>query len=180
MNNFFTISVLLVGLLCIGSPVLSRTVTVTKNVNPYYGYNNYNNPAYCADLDRIEDYMFGRTYHRESTASRLNRIERRLFNKIYTSMNMADRMNNVLSNYRNNYDAYNRNYLSNFYDNSTPVSRIRNRLIGVPTGFSPQIYNAPFGSFGNNGINRSFTSNRGYGYRNDIPMTTGAGIHILP
>ena len=178
MNKLLITGLIVFGLISVNNFALARTVTVTKNVDtPYNYYDNYQSPMYTADLTRIENCLFGSTYKKDNTLSRLNRIEKRLFNRTYPSMNTAARMNNILANYRN-YANYNSNYLSNYYSNSTPVSRVRNRLIGVPTGVTPPIYNSPFGTI--NGINRSFTSNRGYGYNNTIPMMTGAGIHILP
>ncbi|MGN0030822.1 MAG: hypothetical protein ACI37Q_02565 [Candidatus Gastranaerophilaceae bacterium] len=174
------ISAIVVVLMLILSSNLaySKTVTVTKNVNPY-GYNNlYQNQVYSADLNRIEDFLFGRTFTNNSTLVRLNRIEQKLYSRNYSSKSLAERMNYILSNYRNDQSAYYSNYLSDYYDTSTPINRIRNRLIGTPTGFTPPIYNYNYGNL--NGINRSFSSNRGYAYNNSIPMSTGAGIHILP
>ncbi len=175
MKKLLAISFLVLCLQLAIQPVQSRTVTVVKNVDN----GTYQNNAYNRDLNVVEKYLFGTTYFKESTSSRLNRIEHRLFNRTYSSMNNANRMNNIMANYRQDYN-YNRNYLSNYYDNSTPVSRIRNRFIGQPTGYTPQIYNTPFGSnFYSPGFSSSNITNRGYSYNNGIPMTTGAGIQIL-
>lgn len=155
----------------------ARTVTRVYNV-PNQNYNNYSNiNPYTNDLSRIEDYLYGRTYRGETPENRLNRIEKTLFNKTYPSLHIAQRMNNALENYRDDY--YNRNYLSQYYSNSTPATRIRNRFLGQPTGFTPQITNTPFGFSSMPGINSNYSHNRSYGYNNFVPANMGAGIHIL-
>lgn len=142
--------------------------------------NNTNNTSaiYNNDLARIEDYLFGTTYRKETTAARLNRIEKRLFNRNYASMNIAQRMNNILANYRGD-DYYNRNYLADYYNKRTPAQRIMNRVIGQPTGFTPSIIDTPFGGSFSPTFSRGYTSNRGYGYNNSIPAMSRAGIRIL-
>jgi len=86
-------------------------------------------------------------------------------------------MNHALENYRDDY--YNRNYLSQYYNTSTPAARIRNRFIGQPTGFTPPIFNNMPSGTDFSSINQSSSSNRGYGYNNYVPANTGMGIHIL-
>lgn len=139
--------------------------------------NNNTNSIYNNDLARVEDYLFGTTYRKESTASRLNRIERCLFNRNYANMNIAQRMNNILANYHGD-EYYNRNYLAD-YNRRTPAQRIMNRFIGQPTGFTPSIIDTPFGGSFSPAFSRGYTSNRGYGYNNSIPAMTRAGIRIL-
>lgn len=145
---------------------------------PAYSNNDDYNNVYNRDLSVVENYLFGTTFARENTTSRLNRIERRLFNQNYASMNLAQRMNNVLTNYRGN-DYNNRNYLADYYNNTTPGQRIMNRFMGQPTGFTPQIMNTPYGTGYRPGYSSSYYGNRGYGYNNSIPAMTGAGIRIL-
>ncbi len=174
MKKFLAISfILAVTGFFLGANAATRTIRQVYNVpNQNYNYSNIN--PYSNDLSKIEDYLFGRTYRGETPEARLNRIEKNLFNRTYPSLNIAQRMNNALENYRDDY--YNRNYLTQYAN--TPTSRIRNRFVGQPTGFTPPIMNLPFGpSF--SGINQSFSSNRGYGYNNYIPANTGMGIHIL-
>ena len=73
----------LLGTMC---TVANATTVKTYSVgeSPDYSMlnrtNNNTNSIYNNDLARIEDYLFGTTYRRETPASRLNRIERRLFN----------------------------------------------------------------------------------------------------
>ena len=67
--------------------------------------------------------------------------------------------------------------------NRRPIQRVRNRIIGQPTGFTPSFMELPFGSslgrgFGP-GYNQSFGTNTGYGFLNSIPAMAGAGIKIL-
>ena len=173
MREILAIGVILFGLMCICEPAVSRTVVMTNNDG------GLQNNAYSNDLNTIEKYLFGKTYKKESTSSRISRIEKKLFSKNYNTMNQSDRMNNILSNYKKYYD-YNKNYLSGYYDNSTPANRIKNRFIGQPTGYTPQIINT---TYGYNpyypGYSRNFTTNRGYRYNNSLPVTTGAGIRIL-
>ena len=130
----------LLGTMC---TVANATTVKTYSVgeSPDYSMlnrtNNNTNSIYNNDLARIEDYLFGTTYRRETPASRLNRIERRLFNRNYANMNIAQRMNNILANYRQD-DYYNRNYLAD-YNRRTPAQRIMNRFIGQPTGFTHRL-----------------------------------------
>jgi len=175
MKKYLAIWIL--GVMLAAMPAEARTVSVIKNAaQPYY--NNYNT-AYSSDLNTVERFLFRRTYSNENLNSRLNRIEKYLFNKTYTTISTANRMNNIMANYQDD-ATYTRNYLSNYYDNSTPVSRIRNRIIGQPTGFTPQIINSPFGSnIYSPGFARSNVTNRGYRYNYGVPMNTGVGVHIL-
>ncbi len=167
------------------SPVQSATTIKTYGVGQTPDYSELNNTSnkntntiYNKDLRRIEDYLFGTTYVKESLASRLNRIERRLFNRNYVNMNIAQRMNNILANYRED-DYYNRNYLADYYNRRTPAQRIMNRVIGQPTGFTPSIIDTPFAGSFSPTFSRGYTSNRGYGYNNSIPAMSRAGIRIL-
>ena len=170
----------LLGTMC---TVANATTVKTYSVgeSPDYSMlnrtNNNTNSIYNNDLARIEDYLFGTTYRRETPASRLNRIERRLFNRNYANMNIAQRMNNILANYRQD-DYYNRNYLAD-YNRRTPAQRIMNRFIGQPTGFTPSIIDTPFGGSFSPTFSRGYTSNRGYGYNNTIPAMSRAGIRTL-
>lgn len=159
----------------LGTFAESRIIRTVSNVP----VSNYDNNMYNAELYRIENYLFGTCFVKNDLQTRLNRIEKRIFNQTFSNMMIAQRMNNILANYRDDYN--NRNYLTDSYSNSTVVDRIRNRMIGQPTGFSPSVINAtPFGmGTYNPTFNRGFTSNRGYGYSNSIPATTGMGIHIL-
>ena len=152
-----------------------RTVTTYQNIpSPSYSQNS----IYNRDLANIENTLFGEIYQNESFISRLNRIEMRLFNRTYSSSNYATRMNNILANYKEDY-YYNRNYLPT-NKNKTTAQKIIDRFIGYPTGYTPQIVNTPFNDYGYPvGINRGYSSNRGYRYNNYLPPTTGAGIHIL-
>lgn len=177
MKNLLAISLILFMLSAVTqcANAAKRTISQVYNV-PSNNYNYSNINPYTNDLSKIEDYLFGRTYRSESPENRLNRIEKNLFNRTYSSLNIAQRMNHALENYRDDY--YNRNYLTQYANNSTPSARIRNRFVGQPTGFTPPIMNMPFGpSF--SGFNQSFSSNRGYGYNNYIPANTGMGVHIL-
>lgn len=151
----------------------------SKTVKRVYTVPNssYSSP-YCDDLDMIEEYLFGKTYYKEAPGLRLNRIEESLFNKTYPSLNIAQRMNRALENYRDDY--YNRNYLTQFANTAGIGTRIRNRFIGQPTGFSPSVINTPFSS-GNfmPGINYAGSHNRSYRYGNFVPANMGAGVTIL-
>lgn len=176
MNKILAISLVLLSFTLAGGYVEAASYKVVKTT-PAYNNSTYN--AYSNDLNHIESYLFNRTYRNENVNTRLNRIEKQLFNRSYSSMTTAQRMNNVLANYRDDYN--NRNYLSNYYNNPTPRSRINNRIFGQPTGFTPQIINTPFGDnpYMTPGFSRGYTNNRGYGYRNVIPATSRAGITIL-
>lgn len=175
MKKYLAIGFL--GLMLLSAPSSAKTVSVIKNVQQPY-YNNYN-MAYSSDLNTVERFLFRRVYSNDNINTRLNRIEKYLFNKTFSSMNTANRMNNIMANYQDD-ATYTRNYLSNYYDTSTPIGRIKNRLIGQPTGFSPQIINTPFGSnYYSPAFARSNISNRGYRYNYGMPMNTGVGVHIL-
>lgn len=184
MKKILTIGftlVLLTGILVTADATTVKTYSVGET--PDYSMlnrSNNTNSIYNNDLARVEDYLFGTTFRKESPASRLNRIERRLFNRNYANMNIAQRMNNILANYRGE-DYYNRNYLAD-YNRRTPAQRIMNRFIGQPTGFTPSIIDTPLTPFGGSfspAFSRGYTSNRGYGYNNSIPAMTRAGIRIL-
>jgi len=178
MKKFLAISVIIAAMCSIlQSEVSAETIRRIYNVpSNNYNYNSNINP-YTNDLAQIEDYLYGKTYIKEAPENRLNRIEKSLFNRTYPSLNIAQRMNHALENYRDDY--YNRNYLTQYYNNSTPAARLRNRFIGQPTGFTPSIINTPFGTSSFPGINQSYYGNRGWGYNNYIPANMGAGIRIL-
>ena len=162
-----------------------EAVTVVKRenvVNPRY-YNN-STDMYDSDLDRIERYLFRKTFRSNNLQSRLNRIERRLFNRNYSNWNNTRRINHILANYTND---YNRNYVAD-YHSTRPVQRIKRHISGQPTGYTPSVMDMPFGSgflnsgFGSSfgpGFSQGFTTNRGYGFMNSIPAMTNAGIRIL-
>ncbi len=179
MRNILAISFIILLSMPLTINSADATSTVKKIIGTTPGSSSYTNNIYNRDLIRIEKYLFGRIYSKESTVSRLNRIERHLFNRNYNSMNLAQRMNNILSNYRED-DYNNRNYLADYYSNTTPAQRVFNRFVGQPTGFTPPITHTPFGSGSYRpGYSSSYYGNRGYGYQNSIPAITGAGIHIL-
>jgi hypothetical protein len=158
-------------LILLNLTVLSAYCTISKESNiPVQGYYYDKTNPYANDLSLIEKYLYGKTYQNEIPSVRLNRIEKTLFNKTYSSLALAQRMNNALEAYRDDY--YNKNYLTQYYTNSTPSARIRNRFIGYPTGFSPQVF-MPYG------INGNYATNRGYGYNNFLPANIGTGVHIL-
>lgn len=173
MKKFIVYTLLL--LIFAQSEVFSDTRTVTTYTQvPSYG--NYNNNIYNSDLTVIEEYLFGTSYKKENYLQRMNRIEKRIFNKIFTDITPTERMNNILANYRNDY--YYNNYLPN-NRNKTFGERLMDRFIGYPTGYTPPVMNTPYNDYGYPiGINRGYTSNRGYGFHNYSP-STGAGIHIL-
>ena len=57
-----------------------EAVTVVKNESPKNPrYINDSTDMYDYDLDRIERYLFKKTYRNNNLQSRLNRIEKRLF-----------------------------------------------------------------------------------------------------
>lgn len=152
----------------------AKTITTTT---PVYN-NSYESQIYGNDLSVIENRIFGRTYKNESVSSRLVRIERSIYGNIHANLDYSQRLNNILADYNN---SYNRNYLSDYNRNSgSAVSKIFKNFIGVPTGFTPPVMNMPFNDYGYPaGINRSYSSLRGYGFNNNIPANMGAGIHIL-
>ena len=173
MKSFLVLTIAFATFVIFVQESYAETVKRVYNIRQ----NNYNSP-YSNDLDTIEEYLFGKTYYKEAPGLRLNRIEESLFNKSYPTMNIAQRMNRALENYRDDY--YNRNTLTQFANSSNFGGRIRNRFIGQPTGFTPQIIQTPFssGSF-IPGINYGQASNRSYKYGNFVPANMGAGITIL-
>jgi hypothetical protein len=167
MQKIIAFSILVFMLLQVN---YAYSVTITeKSGDNYYSTNE----IYSNDLTRVEKYLFGTTYKNNTTQERLNRIEKRLFGKTLNSLNLAQRMNNVLANYKDDYN--NKNYLTEYYSSNTPYSRVRNRIIGQPTGLTPPI--APYTVYPQ--FSRGFSSNRGYGYHNSIPAMTNTGIRIL-
>lgn len=169
----FVSVVFLFGILVVDTE--ATTVVTTQNI-PKYNYYNSNSDVYDRDLDSIERYLFRKTYRSNSLQARLNRIERRVFNRCYPNWNPTRRINHILANYSENTGS---RYIAD-YPTYRPVQRVRNRVIGQPTGFTPSIMDMPFGSgFGGNGINRSYRTNTGYGFLNTIPAMTGAGVRIL-
>ena len=162
-----------------------EAVTIVKNIDsktPQYIDNL--GDMYDNDLSRIERYLFRKTYEYNNLQSRLNRIERHLFDRIFSDWNNTRRINHILANYKEDFE---RNYLSN-YNSRRPVQRVRKRIVGQPTGFTPSIMDMPFGSgFFNNGFgnyvtpgySQGFASNRGYGFINSLPAMTRTGITIL-
>ena len=167
---------ILTVLFCLSTQAYCATRTVSTITNlPQSSV--YANSAYNRDLLRIEDYLFGDNYSKETLNSRLCRIEREFYGRCYPSMSYAQRMNNIISAYQND----NNSTMAQYYGtNRNPAQRILNRFIGQPTGFTPSIVSTPFDAYGYpSGINRSNFSNRGYRYNNFMPSTTGAGIHIL-
>ena len=80
MKNLLTIGFILLSIIMLASYVEAVTVVKRENVvNPRY-YNN-STDMYDSDLDRIERYLFRKTFRSNNLQSRLNRIERRLFNR---------------------------------------------------------------------------------------------------
>ena len=183
MKNLLTIGFVLLTIVMLASYVEAVTIVKRENVpNPRY-YNN-STDMYDSDLDRIERYLFRKTYRNNNLQSRLNRIERRLFNRNYSNWNNTRRINHILANYTS---SYNPNYISGYRSNH-PMRRIKRHVVGQPTGFTPSVIDMPFGSgfrssgFSNSfgpGFSQGFATNRGYGFINSIPAMTRAGIHIL-
>lgn len=136
---------------------------------------------YDADLTRIENCIFGKTYRKENNALRLNRIEQKLFSKSYPTMDISKRMNNVIANYQRCCDrALTSTNYNNFYNPNSLKSRMYNNFIGRPTGFTPSIIGSPFLNGSGPAYTNSYSGTRGWGYQNTYnPTMTGAGIHIL-
>lgn len=154
-------------------------------------FTNDTNP-YDADLTRIENCIFGKSYRKDNNAVRLNRIEQKLFSKSYPTMDISKRMNNVIANYQrccdraltsSNYSNYynsRRNSFNNYYNPNSIKSRMYNNFIGRPTGFTPSIVGSPFLNGSGPAYTNSYSGTRGWGYQNSFnPTMTGAGIHIL-
>ena len=183
MKKLLTIGYVLFSIVMFASYVEAVTIVKKDNVvNPRY-YNNTTD-MYDSDLDRIERHLFRKTYRSNNLQSKLNRIEKRLFNKNFSSWNNTRRINHILANYSNDYY---RNYVTDHHS-SRPVQRIKRRVVGQPTGFTPSVMDMPFGSgFLNSGLgstfapgfSQGFATNRGYGFMNSIPAMTNAGIRIL-
>lgn len=152
MNKILAIGFIVLCLASLNECAYSYTV---RKISPAYGSSTADN-AYCNDLLHVEQYLFGKTYRKESINSRLNRIEKKIFNKTYSTMNTASRMNNILTNYRTaNSTTRNSKFLSestnpwssySYYTTSggSIPNRMYNRFIGRPTGFTPPIINSPF------------------------------------
>ena len=178
MNNLLKIGFTLLGIVMLASYVEATTVVKTQSA-PRYNYYDNRSDMFDYDLDRIESRLFGRSYSSNNLQTRLNRIERKVFNRCYPSWNPTRRINHILANYRDN-DS---NFVAQQQYNRRPIQRIRNRIIGQPTGFTPSFMDMPFGSgFGSSfgpGYNQSFGTNNSYGFLNTIPAMAGAGIHIL-
>ncbi len=181
MKNLF----ILACLICVISLGFQegKTYTIKQVSNvPNSNYNYYNDNIYNSDLLRIEKYLFRRTYPQENNNARLSRIEQELFNQNYPSMTISQRMNNVLANYRgNDYDnGYYSQNQSAYYPQSSIKNRLRNNIIGQPTGLTPSILNSPYINKFGPSYNRGFYGTNGWGYQNVYrPTMTGAGVHIL-
>ncbi|MBR6722185.1 hypothetical protein IKL64_01890 [bacterium] len=183
MKNLLILGFVLLSIVMCASYVEAVTIVKNENVkNPRYINNSTD--MYDYDLDRIERYLFRKTYQNNNLQSRLNRIEKYLFNRSFPNWNNTRRINHILANYREN---YNRNYVAG-YNYKHPVQRIKRQIVGQPTGFTPSVMDMPFGSgFFNNGIGSSFSpgfsqgfaTNRGYGFMNSIPAMTRSAITIL-
>ena len=183
MKNLLVLGFILSSIIICASYVEAVTIVKTENAkNPRYINNSTD--MYDYDLDRIERYLFKKTYRNNNLQSRLNRIEKYLFNRSFQDWNNARRINHILANYRDNYS---RNYVAD-HNSRRPVQRIKRQIIGQPTGFTPSVIDMPFGSgFFNNGFGNSFTpgysqgfaTNRGYGFINSLPAMTRSGITIL-
>ncbi len=147
-----------------------------KNVlSPLYSdakYTPYNN-----DLSMVEEALFGKTYKTELDTIRLERIENRLYNKTYNSLSLSRRMNRILSDY--NYNNY---YTGNYYcqPKNTIINKVKNALIGYPTGYTPQIEPSPYLNTYGPSYMRGFYGNNGWNSHNIYnPVYSGAGVHIL-
>ncbi len=182
MNKFKAISLIVLAIFLIELSSEALIVNYGNNNPSVKKVNIGNNNPYNADLNMVEEFLFGKTYSKENNNSRLNRIENKLFNRSYPTMNVAHRMNNVLANYRGNY--YHRNYYNARNNYYRPRNTIRNRvmdtLVGRPTGFTPSITNSPYLNRFGPSYSRGYYGNNGWGYHNSFrPTMTGAGIHIL-
>lgn len=149
--------------------------THTFTYNPYE-YKSQET-VFDKDLNRVENYLFRRTFYNNNILTRLARIERKLFDRIYDDKNITSRVNHILANYQDNYYP-NNDYVSNNTYKMTPRRFLRNAIIGQPTGFSPQVMNSPFESFVPQ-FSNAYQSPTGYSYNNSIPARAGVGLHIL-
>lgn len=182
MKNLLRVGFTLFIIIAVASYVEAVTIVKTQNV-PKYDYYNDSQDAYDRDLIRIERDIFNKTFRNNNLQMRLNRIEKRVFNRTFSTWNPTRRINHILANYKRD---YNRRYVADYQTNK-PIQRIRNRVIGQPTGFTPSMMDMPFGGgFGNAfgrgfapGYSQGFGTNTGYGFINSIPAMTGAGIRIL-
>lgn len=178
MRNLLKFGFTLLGIVMIASYVEAVTVVKTQSA-PKYNYYDSRSDMFDYDLDRIERKLFRKTYSSNNLQVRLNRIERKVFNRCFPNWNPTRRLNHILANYRDDDNSY---IVQEQY-NRRPIQRVRNRIIGQPTGFTPSFMDMPFGSsFGRGfgpGYNQSFGTNTGYGFLNSIPAMTGAGIKIL-
>lgn len=179
MKKIVILGFVIMSVVMFAAYVEATTVVKTTKQLPQYDYYNDRTEMYDRDLNKIEYYLFRKTFPNNNLNTRLNRIEKRVFNRIFNSWNPTRRINHILANYRDDYSA--NNYSS--YTYNRPVQKLRNRFVGQPTGFTPSIIDMPFGSgFGNGfgpGYSQGFTSNTGYGFLNTIPAMAGAGIRIL-
>lgn len=180
MKNILTNGLVVVFWCALGISVNAYTVSHIKDIpsNPNF---NYSGNIYDRDLSRIEKYLFGQTYKNENNNSRLNRIEKELFNQNYSTMTESQRMNNILANYRGEEYSnayYNKN--SSYYPQTSLKNKIRNTLVGQPTGYTPSLLDSPYLNRFGPSFNRGYYGTNGWGYHNVYqPTMTGAGIHIL-
>lgn len=175
-------------LTCIAAIELtSDAVVTTYNAAGYpiktESVNSNNISIYNTDLKRVEKFLFGKTYTSDNLETRLCRVEKNLFSKTFSTLTTAKRMNNILANYRDDYNAGERYYAGNNYYGAnkynTLRNRLRNNLIGQPTGFTPSITSPYVNTFGPS-YYRGYYGNNGWRYHNTYrPTMTGAGIHIL-
>ena len=164
--RFLTLIISFVFLIFSGvGPSFSYTVRTYTPVNKLGNVNIYGN-----NLNRVERYLFGKTYAGLGMDNRLNRIEKRLFNTTYPAMNYYQRMNNILANYSSQHSNYQCNSLK---------SKLLNSLIGQPTGYSPQINSEYINSYGQS-YTRGFYGTNGWRNHNIYtPSAAGASINIL-
>ena len=83
MKNLLIIGFVLLSIIMFASYVEAVTIVKKQNIPQQYNYYDENTDMFDYDLDRIEKYLFNKTFSNNNLKARLNRIERKVFNRRY-------------------------------------------------------------------------------------------------
>lgn len=179
-------------------PAMSYEQRVNNIIVNYKNNNLTANSAVNKKLNKMEKKVFRRTFSDDSAENRISRLEEQIFGTIQNGdiNSRYDMLSKAVSHYNNSQDAFSTVIPDDPYFALPPTTGgirslagsftnfMNRQFVGMPTGYSPQIYPYNNGYYSPyNGYNPSSAQRVNGSYRQSWGRRygdMGAGVHIIP